>query len=73
MQVMARSEAARFNTKKFVTVRIRRRLAITTQTKVLQMTLMRKIIAYNDSLIALNAGLSPGVGVEELPSFDGVK
>lgn len=60
IQVIARSEAARFNTNRFVTVRIRRRRTTTMQTKVLPMTLMIKIMAYNDSLTALNAaGVSP--------------
>ena len=70
MQVIAKSEAARFNTKKFVTVRIRRRLAITTQTKVLPMTLIRKIMAYNESLIPLMADDSPEVSSEMLTSIE---
>ena len=70
MQVIAKSEAARFNTKKLVTVRIRRRLAITTQTKVLPMTLIRKIMAYNESLIPLMAGDSPEVSSEMLTSIE---
>ena len=69
MQVIAKSEAARFNTKKLVTVRIRRRLAITTQTKVLPMTLIRKIMAYNESLIPLMAD-SPEVSSEMLTSIE---
>lgn len=73
MQVMARSDAARFNTKKFVTVRIRRRLAITTQTKLLPMTLTRKMMAYNDSLTALNAGVSPEVASDALTSLAGLR
>ena len=70
MQVIAKSEAARFNTKKLVTVRIRRRLAITTQTKVLPMTLIRKIMAYNESLIPLMADDSPKVSSEMLTSIE---
>lgn len=70
MQVIAKSEAARFNTKKLVTVRIRRRLAITTQTKVLPMTLIRKIMAYNESLIPLMADDSPEVSSEMLTSIE---
>ena len=70
MQVISKSEAARFNTKKLVTVRIRRRLAITTQTKVLPMTLIRKIMAYNESLIPLMADDSPEVSSEMLTSIE---
>ena len=70
MQVIAKSEAARFNTKKLVTDRIRRRLAITTQTKVLPMTLIRKIMAYNESLIPLMADDSPEVSSEMLTSIE---
>ena len=66
MQVMARSEAARFNTNRFVTVLRRLRRATTTQTKVLPTTLIRKIMAYRDNLTALKTGVSPANASEEL-------
>ena len=58
IQVMARSATARFNMKQFVTVRIRCLRTITVQTRVLPITLIRKIIAEKNSLKILNSTLS---------------